>query len=376
MTSVFAAARLPVCSTDGALSGFHPVEMAALVLGQLLDRASLDAEQIQEVWVGCAEPVGAQGADMARAAVLTAGWPIGVAGVVVDAAEFSGTAALHAAVAAVEAGQVGFAAVVGVSNSSLVPPGAAALGRTYGRPWSDGPAARFESLGGLPAPHHGADRAAVEAGFGRSDQDLVLRRSLERRASRPPPPAVFEVAARFPAGSGAPRHSTVTTDVLRHLPDGLTRLAPAFNASGTVTAATFAPPADGCSGLLIGPTHDRGQARILATGRSGGDPRSPRGGAAAALAIALNRAGLNLSDVVRWEILEPSAAALLCICEAIGLDPALVNPYGGALATGDCAAAEEIRMVVDSIETPRVEGPIVAMVSGPTGAAVTVLESI
>lgn len=374
MTSVLAAARLPVCSTDGALSGFHPVEMTALVLGRLLDRASLDAEQIQEVWVGCAEPVGAQGANMARAAVLTAGWPTGVAGVVVDAAECSGTSALHAAVAAVESGQVEFAAVVGVSNSSLVPPGASALGRTYGRPWSNGPAARFESVGGLPAPHHGADRAAEEAGFGRSDQDLVLRRSLERCSSRPPPGAVLEVVARFPVGSGAHRQSTVTTDDLRQLPEDLTRLAPAFDPSGTVTAATFAPAADGCSGLLIGPSHDGGHTRVLATGHSGGDPRIPHGGAAAAVAFALNRAGLDMTDVVRWEILEPSAAALLCICAAIGVDPALVNPYGGALATGDCGAAEEIRMVVDSIETPYVEGPIVTMVSGPTGAAVTVLE--
>jgi len=372
VTAVLAAARLPVCSTDGALSGFHPVEMTALVLGKLLASSSLDADQIDEVWVGCAEPVGAQGADMAHAAVLTAGWPTRVAGVVVDAAECSGTAALHGAVAAVKSGQVGYVAVIGVGSSSVVPPGAAALGRTYGRPWSDGPARRFAADGGLPAPHRAADTAAEKAGFGRSDQNLVIRRSLDRRTSRPTAGAVIEVAGRFAAGSRFARGATVAADDLRQLPEDLPRLAPAFDTDGIVTAATFAPPADGCCGLLIGPPESSSRDLILSTGRSGGHPLSPQGGAAAALEMALNRAELDRADVARWEILESSAAALLCICDAIGVDPAMVNPHGGALATGDSAAAEEIRLVVDSLSAPRVAGAAVTLVSGPTGAAVTV----
>ncbi len=376
MTSVLAAVRLPVCSVDGALSGLHPVEMAALVLRHLVDDGPVGGDAIDEVWVGCAEPVGAQGADMARAAVLTADLPARVTGVVVDAAECSGTLALHAAVAAIGSGQVSHAAVLGISNSSMVPPGASALSRTYGRPWSDGPAVRFEAGGGLLAPHRAAELAAEAAGFDRADQDLVVRRSLDRRVTHARHDGVVGVTARFRAGSAAIRGTTVTADVLRDLPDELGRLTAAFEPDGTVTAASFAPPADGCCGLLLGPSGGPSLGRVVATGRAAGDPRSPSEGATAAVNAALDRAGLTRSDIVRWEIVESSAAALLCICARLGLDPAVVNPWGGTLATGDSAAAEEIRLTVDCIgclDAIHTAGPIVTLVSGPTAAAATVL---
>ncbi len=374
MTSVLSAARLPVCSVGGALSGFHPVEMAALVLGRLIEGGPTERDAIDEVWIGCAEPVGAQGADMARAAVLTTGLPAAVTGVVVDAAECSGTFALHAAVAAIESGQVRHAVVLGISNSSMVPPGASALGRTYGRPWSDGPATRFEADGGLLAPHRAAELAAEAAGFDRADQDRVVRRSLDRRGTHPRPDCVVGVAARFPAGSTAHRHRTVTADTVRNLPDDLGRLAPAFEPDGTVTAASFAPPADGCCGLLLGTSGVSPLGRIVATGRAAGDPRSPSGGAITAVTAALDRAGLDHRDIARWEIVESSAAALLCTCADLGLDPAMVNPRGGSLATGDSAAAEEIRLAVDCLDAPGTAGPIMTLVSGSTAAAATILQ--
>jgi len=351
MSTVLAAARLPVGSADGGLARIHPVDMVASILRRIVDDGPIEVSAVDEVWVGCAEPVGAQGANMARAAVLAAGMPESINGVVTEAAECSGTVALHAAVATIEAGQVRHAIVIGVSNSSVVPPGASALGRTYGRPWGNGPASRYEAVGGLLPPHAAAELAAEALGIGRADQDSMVRRSVDR----------------FDADNRLERDSR------RLIADDLGALPAAFRPDGAVTAASFAPPADGCCGLLLGPDSSGVEGpRILATGRGAGSPLDPSGGVADAVDSALARAGLHRSDIGRWEVVESSAAALLCICHALDLDPAVVNPFGGALATGDCAAAEELRVIADAACRPSHTGPVLSIVGGTTGAAATV----
>ena len=196
MTVILAAAcRTPFVAANGALAGWHPVDLSALVLTEAIERADLSAGQVDEVWVGCAEPVGAQGADMARASVLTAGWPDTIGGTVIDRAETSGNAALHGAAAAIAAGTITTAVVLGVCSASIVQPGASALGRTYGRPWGDGPAARMEDRGGLLPPARAAEVAALAAGFNRDAQDRAGIRSHELRAEVVSP-AMMTIDAR------------------------------------------------------------------------------------------------------------------------------------------------------------------------------------
>jgi len=351
MSTVLAAARLPVDSADGALSRVHPVDMVASILRRVVDDGPIEVNETDEVWVGCAEPVGAQGANMARAAILAAGMPESINGAVVEAGGCSGTVALHAAVAAIEAGQVRHAIVIGVSNSSVVPPGASALGRTYGRPWGHGPASRYEPVGGLLPAHAAADLAAEAVGIGRADQDSAVRRSVDR----------------FDADNRLERDSR------RLIADDLGALPAAFRPDGAVTAASFAPPADGCCGLLLGPDSSASEGgRILAVGRGAGSPLDPAGGVADAVDSALARAGLHRSDIGRWEIFESSAAALLCICNALDLNPGAVNPFGGALATGNSAAAEELRLIADTVGDPSHAGPVLSVVGGTTGVAATI----
>jgi len=351
MSTVLAAARLPVDSADGALARIHPVDMVASILRRIVEDGPIEVAEVDEVWVGCAEPVGAQGANMARAAILAAGMPESINGVVIEAGECSGTVALHAAVAAIEAGQVRHVIVIGVSNSSIVPPGASALGRTYGRPWGNGPASRYEAAGGLLPVHVAADIAAGALGIGRYQQDSAVRLSIDR----------FDADKRL-------EH-----DSCRLLADDLGMLPAAFRPDAAVTAASFAPPADGCCGLLLGPDSSGFEGgRILATGRGAGSPLDPAGGVTNAVNSALAQAGLQRSDVGRWEIVESSAAALLCICHALDLDPVVVNPFGGALATGNCAAAEELRLIADAVGDATLGGPVLSVVSGITGAAATV----
>ena len=115
---IVAAGRSPFAAADGALAGWHPVDLAATVITSILDRAEVGPALLDHVWVGCDEPVGAQGANVARAIGLAAGWPETIGGTTVDAAPHSGMSALAAACDAIESGRTASAAVVGLSSAS------------------------------------------------------------------------------------------------------------------------------------------------------------------------------------------------------------------------------------------------------------------
>lgn len=364
---IAATRRSPFTGVDGALAGWHPVDLAA----SLMNATVTDPATVDEVWLGCAEPVGAQGADMARAAILAAGWPDRIGGTVVDRGETSGTAALHAACAALEAGDITRAIVIGVCSASLVAPGASALARTYGRPWGDGPATRVEADGGLlPAPA-AADRAAAAAGIDRPTQDAWTTGSHERRGLVVSP-AIEPTDARPGDRAAIQRGTPIAADARRERPDDPATMPPSFDPDGTITGFTFSPPADGVTVVELA-AGDATGPQVLARSRAAGHPLDPTGAAAAAIRTVLDRAGLPMESVTRWEIAEPSAAATLLVIEEAELEPVRVNITGGTLAVGDAAAAEELRLVVDGTGHAT-SGDVVGCVAfGPTGAAVTLL---
>ncbi len=375
MTVMLAAAcRTPFVGTDGALAGWHPVDLSALVMNEVIRRGGVAAESVDEVWVGCAEPVGAQGANMARAAVLSAGWPERIGGAVVEAAETSGSAALHAAVAGIESGSVGTAVVVGVSVASIVAPGASALGRVYGQPWGEGPAARVAETGGLLPSPRAAEAGAALLEIDRAQQDLAASRSAQRRRSAVAS-GLVRVAGRGGNRSPAARGTFVTGDDHREAIEDPAELEPLFDADGTVTAHSFAPPVDGAAALLLtadGLAVEGGVlAEAIGVGRAAGDPLDASGGVGQALRRALSDSGAAPADVVRWEVAETTAAGFLSVCRRLGVDPGCANPDGGTLGVGDAGAAEELRLTVDGV-LAAADGDWVAAVSaGTTGSAVT-----
>lgn len=372
--AVAAAGRSPFTRVGGALAGWHPVDLTAAVITALVERAGLGPDQIDEVWVGCAEPVGAQGADLARAAALAAGWPDRIGGTVIDRAESSGLAALHAAAAAIASGSITRAVVVGVGCASVVAPGASALARTYGRPWGDGPGARVAERGGLLPPPAAADAAARAAGIDRTAQDEWTRVSHRRRRAQHPG-TIVAVEARPGDQVAIQRGTPIADDDHRDGPDGIEDLPPAFDPDGTVTGATFAPAIDGVAAVLLGPgpPGSSTMGELIGVARAAGDPLDPTGDVATAVDHALGAAGLSHGDIDVWALTEPTAATALLSVTALGIDPELVNPGGGTLAVGDAGAAEEIRLVVDGLAGLAPGQRLVAASMGPTGSAATIL---
>lgn len=366
--AVMAVARTAVRPVDGELAGWNPVELAGVVGREALERARLPAEDLDEVVVGCADPVGACGADAARAIVLAAGWPVGVGGLVVDRGETSGLAAVQAAAAAIRGGQARTVLVLGLGLCSVVPPGAAALNRTYGAPWG-GVAERFAESGGLlPAPRV-SERAAVAAGIGRADLDAAAEESRARRAAAGVSPAIVAVAARpgDAAGRGVYPGDPVAADVERSWGDAA-ELPPAFDDEGLLTAATFAPPADAVAAVLLQAVASPAPATVAGMGRAAGDPFDPTGNVAAAVAQAVAEADVELDDVDDIAVVEHDAATVRLVAEALGIDQDAINLSGGSVATGNAAAAEELRLITDGLARPDAGRRLLTISAGPTGS--------
>ena len=372
--AVLAVARTAVRPAEGELAGWNPVMLAGVVGCEALERAGLAADDLDEVVVGCADPVGACGADAARAIVLAAGWPVGVGGHVVDRGETSGAAAVQAAAASIRAGQARTVLVVGLGLCSAVPPGAAALNRTYGAPWG-GVAERFADRGGLlPGPRL-AERAAQAAGIGRAELDAAAEESRRRRAQAGASPAIVAVAARpgDAAGRGVYRGDPVAADVVRSWGD-TAELPQAFDDDGLLTAATFAPPADGVAAVLLQAGPAATLATIAGTGRAAGDPFDPTGNVAVAVGRALPDAGVELAAVDDISVVEHDAATPMLVARALGIDGERINRAGGAVATGNAGAAEELRLITDGLAGhAAADGRLLLTISaGPTGSVAIV----
>lgn len=418
------AARTAVRPVDAELSGWNPVELAGVIGQEVLDRTGTDPSQVDEVIVGSAELVGANGSDAARAVVLAAGWPDRIGGHGIDRAETSGAMAVQAAAAAIASGQARAVLVIGLGLASVVPPGSGAMGRAYGAPWG-GVAERLADRGGLLPPPRLAERAAAESGITRAELDAVAEESCRRRRDHDRGGSIVAVAARFSGTRPDIRWPTpVSADRVRDL-GAVADLPLAFGEGGLLTAATFAPPADAVTALLLqasepGRFEEPGRpgesrrpvkpiepgrqaepvepgksaepeepgepgrpggperlgepetAAVAGTGRAAGDPFDPVGGVRAAVDRALGSSGLEVDDMAAVASVEPTAAAPILVGRALGIDPAEINRSGGALATGDAGAAEELRLIADGLVGLEPGQHLLTISAGPTGSVATV----
>jgi acetyl-CoA acyltransferase len=343
------AVRTPVGRRNGALSGIHPAELSAGVLRALVERAGIEPDIVDDVIWGCVQQVSEQAIDIARTAVLTAGWPETIPGVTVDRQCGSSQQALNFAVASVEAGHYDVVVAGGVESMSRVPMGSStSVGAS---PFGESYRARYDDV--IPNQGVGAEMIAAKWGFTRTDVDAYAARSHERAAAAQDAGLLDDqiIAVATPDGvvtadEGIRRGTTVET---------LARLKPVFDESGVIHAGNASQISDGCAALLVMSDDAawrhglRPIARIHTAVVTGSDPVIMLTGPIPATEKALARSGLGVDEIGVFEVNEAFAPVPMAWQREIGADEELLNPNGGAIAFGHPLGGSGARILTDLV---------------------------
>ena len=346
------ACRTPVGRYGGALASVRPDDLAATVIRALVERTGVEPAAVDDVIFGCANQAGEDNRNVARMAWLLAGMPVSVAGQTVNRLCGSGLQAVRGAFHAIRAGEGEVFVAGGVESMSRAPwvmlkptevpargvPEMAdsLLGWRFVNPRM--PKEWTVSLGET------AEIVAEEFGVSRADQDAFALASQQRAAA-----AIAErhfegeiVPVEIAQRRGPPlvvrddEHPRADTSA-----EGLAALRPAFRREGgTVTAGNSSGLNDGASALLVASASAveragfRPMARIVASAVAGVEPQRMGIGPVPATRKALALAGLDVGDVGLVELNEAFAAQSVACVRELGIDPAIVNVTGGAVAMG------------------------------------------
>ncbi|MGY1723504.1 thiolase family protein [Blastococcus sp. SYSU DS0533] len=330
------AVRTPIGRRGGALAGHHPVDLGAQVLRSLVERTGLDPALVEDVVWGCVTSIGEQSSNVGRWSALAAGWPDTVPGTTIDRACGSSQQALAFAAAGVLSGQYDIAVAGGVESMSRVPMGAT---RSSGHGQARGP--RIGDRYGDTDFSQGTAAEMVARKWGLSRQQLD-EHSLEShaRAARARDEGRFDGQLVPVAGpDGAP----VTADEgIREgsTVESMAKLRTVFDEDGVVTAGNSSQISDGASAVLV-MTPERAAhlgcrplARFHSFALTAVDPVLMLTGPISATEQVLARSGLAIGDIGTFEVNEAFASVTLAWLAETGVDPALLNPDGGAIALG------------------------------------------
>jgi acetyl-CoA acyltransferase len=357
---ILAAARTPLGRRGGVLAGVHAVDLAAHAMNEALKRSGLGPDAVDDVVLGCVSQVGEQSWNVARNAVLAAGWPDQIPGTTVDRQCGSSQQALSFAAAAVLAGHADVVVAGGVESMSRVPMGSS-VGTGAGEPY--GPAVRLRYAAGvdpesvLPFSQGvAAELVAERYGIGREAMDAFALASHEKAAAASDKGDFADEIAAM-AGVSADEGIRRDTSMAK-----LAGLKPAFTADGSVTAGSASQISDGAAALVV--TTDeharrlgvRPLARIAAACAVGSDPVLMLDGPIPATAKILRRAGLDLDEIDVFEVNEAFAAIPLAWLAETGADEERLNPRGGAIALGHPLGASGARLAATMLHYMRDTG--------------------
>ncbi len=391
------AARTPIGRYGGALKDVRPDDLAALVISALVQRTGIESGGIEDVIFGCTNQAGEDNRNIARMAALLAGLPVEVGGQTVNRLCGSGMQAVLSAAQAIRAGE-GNAFIAGGTESMSRAPFVMAKPDTA---FPRGQITIEDTTIGwrfvnpkLAALHHPysmgetAENVAETWGVAREDQDAFALES-QRRTAAAMESGAFDaeiVPVTIPQRRGDPvvvsrdEHPRPETTI-----EALTKLRAAFREGGSVTAGNSSGINDGASALLVmdGETAAslglKPKARIISGAIAGVDPAHMGVGPIPASRKALERAGLSVEDLDAVELNEAFAAqALPCIRE-LGLDPAIVNPNGGAIALGHpigCSGARILTTLVHHLKASNGRYGLATMCIGVGQGIATVIERV
>ena len=380
---------------NGVLSGWHPADLAAEVLKALVERNDVDPALIEDVLMGCVMQVGAQSLNIARNAVLAAGFPESVPGTTIDRQCGSSQQALHFAAQGVMAGAYDVVVAAGVEVMSLVPMGASAAVPNLGVPFGPRVGLRYEPVGGLVPQGISAEMIADQWNLSRQDLDAFGAES-QQRAARATAEGRFEREIVAVAGRLKDKETgrIVETDGLVSTDEGiregttaetLAKLKPAFRPDGKVTAGNSSQITDGASATLIMSEEKAAalgltpRARFHAFALAGVDPVTMLTGPIPATAKILERAKLTIDDIDLVEINEAFASVVLAWEKEHHPDMAKVNVNGGAIALGHPLGSSGTKLVATLLnELERTGGRygLLTMCEGGGMANATIIERL
>ena len=352
---ILAGIRTPIGRYGGALSEHRPDDLAALAIAAAVERAGVEAGEIEDVYFGCANQAGEDNRNVARMAALLAGLPETVAGVTVNRLCASGLSAVVSACHAIRAGDGELFVAGGVESMTRAPLVMAKPDRAYERGdrtvWDTTlgwrfPNPRLEEMFPLESMGETGENVAERWSVSREDQDAFALESQRRHA------AAAE-AGRFrdelvPVdGVDADEHPRADTTLGK-----LSSLRPAFREGGTVTAGNSSGLNDGAAALVVASQEKARElgleplGRFVASAVAGVDPRVMGIGPIPAVQKALARAGIEVADLDLVELNEAFASQSLYVIRELGLDPERVNVNGGAIAVGHPLGMSGARLVV------------------------------
>ena len=359
---ILSAVRTPIGRYGGALSDVRPDDLAALVIKEAVERASVSPAEIEDVYFGAANQAGEDNRNVARMGALLAGLPQSVAGVTVNRLCASGLSAVVGAAHAIRAGDGELFVAGGVESMSRAPLVTAKPEYGDGTTWDTTlgwrfPNPRMEKMFPLESMGETGENVAELYGVTREDQDAFALQSHRRWAAA-------QEAGRFadelvPVGEvDHDEHPRPDTSL-----EKLATLKPAFREGGTITAGNASGINDGAAALVVASEEKARElgveplGRFVASAVAGVDPRYMGVGPVPAVQKLLVRAGIGATDLDLVELNEAFASQSLQVIRELGLDPELVNVNGGAIALGPPLGMSGARLVVSLMhELRRREG--------------------
>ncbi|MCS6908363.1 MAG: acetyl-CoA C-acyltransferase [Anaerolineales bacterium] len=372
------AVRTPIGALGGILASVRPDDLAAHILKALLERTGIDPAFIDEVYFGCANQAGEDNRNVARMALLLAGFPVEVAGVTVNRLCASGLTAINLAARAIKSGEGEVFIAGGVESMSRAPyslPKAekpfafgnltawdTALGWRYPNP-------KMQELYGIESMGETAENLAeLYPHITREKQDAFALASHQRAIAAIDSGKFAEEIAPVPIPQ--PKGDLVWADTDERprrdaSMESLARLKPAFRPGGTVTAGNSSGLNDGAAALLITSRERaaklglRPMARVVASAAVGVPPRIMGIGPVPATQKALARAGLSLPDIQLVELNEAFAIQALVVMQELGLSHEITNVNGGAIALGHPLGCSGARIMTTLLHEMRRRAPYV-----------------
>jgi acetyl-CoA C-acetyltransferase len=383
---------------DGGLADAPPLRMAKAVLQALPERGGFDSKEIEDVILGCVEPVGEQGANVGRMAAMIAGYDDRVPGVQLNRFCSSGLEAVNIAAAKVKAGDVDLIVGGGLESMSRISMGAA------GGAWSTDPELAWGSS--FVPQGISADLIATKFGYSRTDVDAFAVQS-QRRAG-----AAWE-GGRFQRSIVPVRDDIGVTMLDRdeHMRPATTlqdlgQLTPSFESMGrnfgfdavaiqkhpeveqihhVHHAGNSSGIVDGAAAVLVG-SREAGRrlglaprARIVRSATVGTEPCIMLTGPGPASRKALAKAQMQTSDIDLWEINEAFSAVCLLFMEEMGIDHSILNVNGGAIAFGHplgATGAMLLGTMLDELERRDLSTALITLCVGAGMGTSTIIERV